>query len=359
MSVGKRFLLLAACAGVAAWALFPAEVLGEKLMARIRMLPPRPPLPLPPAEDPYSTTGVKPGDDCIFLAGGDRISGRIVAITPDGVARMTNPDFPNPLSVRLSGIRRITFARKSKLRDGPDEVVLANGNRIRGDVREITSDWVMLQSKAMGGLRVKRSAVARVDFLPPEKVVFSEDFSSGTAGPFKVRSGKWQVRGGKYHCTSGGHVSAPLAQSGPMTFEWTVSGLTSRYGCGLLIFAKDPAKSYGTDSIWIRPRSTSVLVYRVTNNRTMSIMSKSMGRTLSRATFRATYDPASGRLHVWVNGKDLGGCQVNPVIKTGKHIILYSHRPVVYESVRVTTGAAILPAPRPGQTDTCVVLANT
>ncbi|MDK1032377.1 MAG: hypothetical protein QGD94_10250, partial [Planctomycetia bacterium] len=315
-------LLLGLCA---------SEIAGETIF------PVPPPL---PAENRYSTRGVGAGDDCVFLDSGDRVSGKILEITPGGVVRMANPHFARPLKVRLSETRRIIFAAKGAVADGPDSVVFADGSRMRGDVREISAEAVMLRTRAMGALKIDRSSVARIDFRDAKKIVLESDFGNGVSDRWTVRSGTWQVRDGKFRCISGdGRVTAALKQQGPFLYEWSVDNLHNAYSGGLIIFAKDATSTFGGDAILINPRSNHVRILSVRDNAMRQIASKSFTRRLLRANFRVAYDPASGRLRLWANGADLGTYTVNPPVKSGEFVFLYSAGVSGYQKLRITAGA--------------------
>jgi len=293
------------------------------------------------ADDSYSTKGLKETNDCLFLASGDRISGQVDKITPDGMVQIANPLFRKPLRLRFEAVLRIVFSPKERVMDGRDSVILLNGGRVRGDLQEITASSVLVQTKSMGAVSIKRSIVAAVDLQADKNVVFETDFSTASAEPWDRRVGKWEVRNGKYHClTPLSFVSAEVEQEGPMTAEWTVSALGPEASSSLLFFVEDTAAGvWGQNAIYVQPLGNHVQVYQVRNGTTHPIMNKSFGRLLPRATFRAAYDPDSGRLRLWVNDMDLGQCRLSPLIKKGGFVHLYCRNPSVYESVRIVRGA--------------------
>jgi len=282
---------------------------------------------------------VKGNQDFVLLTSGDRISGTVAEIGTDGTMRIINPLFEEPLQLRVEGVKCLTLARGARILDGPDSVVLVNGNRLDGTIEEITADAVIIETKSMGTVRVKRSVVGGVEFQSARSVLLDTDFSSGEADPWQVRSGTWEVLNGKYHCrSSGGWALAPVDQQGPVTFEFVVSGQAANYYTYLTLFAKDVSNYYGGDGISIRLRTNYVYVYRVTSGGTSRVFSKDLSKPFTRAVFRASYDPESGKLHMWLNDMDLGQCPVSPAIKKGKFVHLYAQYPCAFESVRIVRG---------------------
>lgn len=304
--------------------------------------------------------GTASADDVVQLITGDRITGKLTQISADGLVRMTNQFFTKPVDIRVAGVRRIILGAGQWIADGPDSLSLTNGNRILGEIQEITPDSITVMTKSMGQVKVKRSVISRVSFKPRGNAFLASDFSSGSSAPWQLRS-SMKLEDGKLRCTSSsGWASAKVKQGGAMTFEWTVSGLTSSYAGGIVIFAKNNSNYYGGDGIYFKPRSNYLRIYRVRSNSLSSVMSKSFGQTFSTATFRASYDPESGRLRVWVNEMDLGTYTINPIIKTGEYVHLYSQSTCAYETVYATMGAMTTsPDLKPTDKAGFIVLANS
>ncbi|MDK1030724.1 MAG: formylglycine-generating enzyme family protein [Planctomycetia bacterium] len=315
-----------------------------------------------PADGIYSVRGVKETDDCLFLASGDRVSGRVSGISADGFISLVNPLFANVLKVRVGDVRRMIPARKDKVVDGPDTVILAGGKKIRGSVQSITAESLVLKTLSMGTVKVKRSVVAAVDLQADSNVVLQSKFSAGSSEPWKVGGGSWAIKDGAYRCTTPlSWASAPVEQHGPMTIEWTVAGLTPRATGGIMFFVENDKGVWGGNGIYIQPRSNRIRVYQIRNDRTPLIMRRFFGRAFTRATFRAAYDPGSGELGLWVNDMALGRCKLEPVVTKGKFVKLYSRNPYsIYEKVRVFRGAlGVSTRVKAEETEDQLILANT
>ncbi|MDK1031258.1 MAG: hypothetical protein QGD94_04565, partial [Planctomycetia bacterium] len=306
--------------------------------------------------DPVAKAGTV---DRVFLMSGDRLSGRVSGISADGILTITNRSFKEPLQIRLKGVNRLTLADKGKILDGPDSVILTNGNRLRGAVEQITLDSIAVNTKAMGMVKIRRSVVAGIEFNIAGSIALDTDFTGGTAEPWQVRSGTWQVQNNRYYCmSSGGWAFVKTKQEGPMTFEWNITGTLNGY-VTLSFFAKNAASYWGTDAVAIRLNRNYLYVYRVQNGSTRSVASKSFGVSGTSTKIRASYDPESGRLRLWVNNTDLGQYSINPPIKTGQYIHIYAQTPVAFDSIRVLRGAEGLgKSDKAHETDDQLVLAN-
>ncbi|MDP6379879.1 MAG: SUMF1/EgtB/PvdO family nonheme iron enzyme, partial [Phycisphaerae bacterium] len=294
------------------------------------------------AEEIYSTRGVKETEDCVFLSSGDRVSGRVIGIGPESILRIEGPRLLRGLRVHVDDVQCIIPARSEKIIDGPDWVTLANGDSVHGEVQEITGAVVLVKTESMGVVKIRRSAVASVNLRPPENVFFETDFSNSSAGPWRTRRGAWEVRDGKYHALRGrSWVSAEVRQEGPVTVEWTTVRLDNGYDSGGLSFfiADTTAGHWGQEGIYFRIFGSDAQVYQIRNNGPNGILFRTFRRFPTRATFRAAYDPETGRLRFWVNGIDMGVSQLKPIIKRGRYIHLYSGSPSIYESVRLIRGA--------------------
>ncbi|MDK1031350.1 MAG: formylglycine-generating enzyme family protein, partial [Planctomycetia bacterium] len=314
------------------------------------------------ADTAYSLAGVKQVDDCLFLASGDRVSGHLVGIAPNGVVRLANPLFAKPFEVRIDSVQSIVPTREGKVTDGPDWVVLTSGESIHGLLGEINATHVVMQTRSMGALRIQRSVVAIIELRAPQEVLFETDFSDGTAGPWQQRGGEWEVRDGKFHCLRRhSWVSAGVDQRGPVTVEWTaVRQNRGHDSSGLSFFVADAdAGHWGLESIYFRTFGDDIQVYEVRNNGPRPVMFKRFRRFPTRATFRAAYDPESGRLRLWVNNIDMGEYRFDPPIRQGKYIHLYSGSPCIYESVRLLRGAPGIVDPiEPARDEDRFVMAN-
>ncbi|MDP6380452.1 MAG: hypothetical protein QF662_03815, partial [Phycisphaerae bacterium] len=229
--------------------------------------------------DSLDSDPLSEAQDRVFLVSGDRVSGMVADILPEGVVRIVNPIFKEPLLVRLNGIRNIQLSGKDKVLDGPDSVALTNGNRVRGAVRQITAGAVIVLTKSMGTVSIKRTMVRSIDFHVAREVLLDTDFSSGSTGAWKHKTGSWRVQNNKYYSLSpNGWTYAEVSQRGPTTLAWTLSGQLSGY-VTFAFFANSSASYWGGSSIAIRFSRSYVHIYQVTRNSTRTIASKPLGRS--------------------------------------------------------------------------------
>ncbi|MDK1030723.1 MAG: formylglycine-generating enzyme family protein [Planctomycetia bacterium] len=286
----------------------------------------------------YSVDGTPEAEDYILLNSGDHITGHIVEITPAGTVRLENPFLAGGALVPLRNVQQIVPARKKRILDGPDSVLLTTGNRILGTIEEINPRVVVLQTRSMGRVSIKRGFVASVRFQASENVIFETDFSTGTFAPWERRAGRWEMRDGKLHClTPLSYVSAAVKHEGPVTVEWTVSKLLPHANSSMLFFVQDSrAGVWGGKAIYLQPRWDAI---RISPCVPGSIVWKKFGRIITRATFRAAYNPENGLMRIWVNDMDLGQVRLRPALKRGTAMHLYCRNPSIYESVRLLRGA--------------------
>ncbi|MDP6379877.1 MAG: hypothetical protein QF662_00915, partial [Phycisphaerae bacterium] len=320
-----------------AWGNIPPEVVARILEQRKRIVY----VSIGPIQEQVRTRdGVRDTDDCLVLNSRDRISGRLVGITPDGLVEIQNPFFVKPIKFHVRDVRRIIPARKGKILAGPDTIFLTNGLRISGTVLVVTDEAVSLETASMGRVSIKKNVIASITFRATENVVLDTNFPSGSASPWQTRAGRWVIRDGRFRClTFLSWTHAPLRQEGPMTFEWTVSELSNQPSGAVMFFVEDVAGIWSENAIYVQPTWNSIQVLRVQRSHTPIIFSKRFGRVFSRATFRAAYDPETGRLKLWVNGFALGECFIRPIVKRGRFINLYARNASVFEHVRVVRGA--------------------
>jgi hypothetical protein len=95
---------------------------------------------------------------------GDRFAGTIVSAEAGGKLRLIGPQFGAEVIVATASLDTLTF-RATGGRAGADEVALMGGDRISGTLVAITPEHVVLDTAAAGQLKITRKAVRGIKVL--------------------------------------------------------------------------------------------------------------------------------------------------------------------------------------------------
>jgi hypothetical protein len=123
--------------------------------------------------------------DTVVTLSGDRLTGHIVSIGKEGVLRLTNSYLEREAGLRLGGLRQATLTGTAKETD-PALVFLNNGDRIAGKLVAISSNEITIVSSVAGQLVIGRPFVQEIRIGPPRaEGPPRADFASGEFEPFK------------------------------------------------------------------------------------------------------------------------------------------------------------------------------
>ncbi len=301
--------------------------------------------------------------DAVLTKRADRLLGRVVGIA-DGRVRLAGPQFAGEVKVLLSDVDQVTLA-PGNVPDGRDAVALANGDVIAGEVTGITADTVMVASDAAGPLAIARAAVSAVSFGRPGGSLADCDFGRGAMGPWRIVSGKWQVQDGFLVGANGSGsqcmLGAPLDQAGPVTMEATWEPLEGLPVCLIMVmFSETTTDLLGVNSVyanvfndlanvgWCRDRGSNT----IGNDRRGPLP---RGQNVMRFSF----DPASKKARIWLNGNLAAEADVPQGPASGKQVMVGAPYGCRIKSVSVTGGAPAGPAVPPAGADADrVVFAN-
>ncbi len=284
--------------------------------------------------------------DTVTTVLGDRLSGDVVGTDAQGKLGLAAPHYQGEVRVLVSALDRLALPCEHK-ESGDDRVVLANGDRITGEVVAITPELVILEADATGPLKVSRNVVSSIAFSRARTILVDSNFARGQMEPwFPQGSSDWSVIDGALAChTSGSRcgVYVELEQKEAVTLEAKVEALDghSLY-CELVLFADNKDSSYGGNSVFARFYSDRYYVKYAREGGTSTIVNRNFGRTVRAGVLRLAYDPESGKAKVWVDSTELGEYSVPNRPAQGRYVMFCSSYSCRVSHMRVFRG--ILPA---------------
>ena len=288
---------------------------------------------------------------------GDVFFGRVIGLSKAGLLRFASPQFDGEVRVKASELVSLELSG-GRPSTAPDTVVITNGDRLAGRVTGITADSILLDSDAAARLnaptsepelRISRKVVQMIAFGQSAASLSESNFTRGIMEPWVSRRGDWKVEGGKLVCTNGRgntwtSVKAPLKQDGPVAIEITVEAANGRetsLSAGL--FVDDPTGNYiGNSSVFCRLESNQLCMGYCQGGSAENQVEQAINATPRGGSIvmRFAYDPAVGESKCWINGDQVGVCNMNGnnPPQTGKWLMVGTSRGCKIRSIRVTGG---------------------
>ena len=292
------------------------------------------------------STGPSSGDgmDIVTTRHGDRLYGRVVSIEAGGKLRLTGPQFVGEALVEVAALDNVALSCKRK-REDLDKLLITNGDRILGELVAITPDAVVVESDAMGVLKVRRKKVHRIVLSRRERTLIESNFAAGRMELWETRKGTWSIVEGGLACqtthqpvyfgrgfegpirindeegwavpqrnspraTGEDHyagIFAPLEQKGSLTIEAKVQDMGgSALSCSLVLLADAVQGGHGLNSVSVRFEGNEYSLELKRNGSTTKIGGSSLDRDMSKGVLRMTCDPAAGKVRLWVDSTELG-----------------------------------------------------
>ena len=303
------------------------------------------------------------GADVVTLTSGDKLTGKVVSIEAGKRLTLKSPNYLSPVAVRLSALSRVRMKPGLKAK-GDDVVRLTNGDRLRGKIVAITDGAVLLESNSAGAMRIARNVTESVSFSGGDGALIESAFENGQMTPWQKSRGTWIVKDGKLHSlTHGSHctVFAPLMQTGPVTMVVKFKS-TQRYNMYLdmILFASDKQNYYGRDSILVRFHSHNYYIQYCKDGGTRNVTNRNFGKRIQGGEFRLSFDPTTKKAKVWMDKTLLGEFEVTEAPDSGKYVMISSLYAGEISSARVLRGV-VPPAGAGGKSkekEHVLVLAN-
>ena len=127
----------------------------------------------------------------ISFANGDRLSGRALGVTGDGLLEWESPDLHNErLPLDMSQILDLSLSGGTSTPNEAAHVAtatLTNGDTVRGALVALDQETVILDTPGGGRLSLRRSMTSRLEIATAERVIFS--------GPIKLED--WTIADGE------------------------------------------------------------------------------------------------------------------------------------------------------------------
>jgi hypothetical protein len=317
-----------------------------------------PDLVLVPITNGRSSPATQPGTppqvpERVITKRGDAFVGRVIGLNKDGILRFASPQFDGEVRVKATELVSLDLSA-AKPSTAPDTVVITNGDRLAGRVTAITADSIALDSDAAGPVTISRKVVGMIAFGQAASSLSESNFAHGIMDPWKAVQGDWKVEGGGLVCTNArgnmNSVKAPLKQDAPVAIEITVEAANNRGGGGqgMSIFAglfvdEANGNSYGNNSVFCRLEYNELYMgYTqgggVNNQINQGINAVPRGGAM---VMRFAYTPATCKGKCWINGDSVAECDMaanGGAPKTGKWLMVGTQRGCKIKSSRVTGG---------------------
>jgi len=292
--------------------------------------------------------------DTVTTVFGDCLTGNVIGTDAEGKLWLAAPHYQGEVRVLVSALDQVALACQHQ-ESGDDQVALANGDRIAGEVLALTPELVILESGAAGPLKISRKVVSWIAFSRGRTILVDSNFERGQMEPWiPLGTSDWSVIDGALAChTSGSRcwIYAELQQKEAVTMEAKVEAVNghSLY-CELVLFADNKDSPYGGNSVFARFYSDRYYVKYARDGGTSTIVNRNFGRSVRAGVLRLAYDPESGKVRVWLDSTELGEYSVPNQPAGGRYVMFCTSYSCKISHMRVLRG--ILPDSGPeGQVD--------
>jgi hypothetical protein len=277
---------------------------------------------------------------------GDRLVGAILSMDITGGLKMAGPQFQTELSVAASAVDSLAFKATAKT-TGSDEVALTNGDRIIGTLSAITADAVIIDTEAAGQLKVSPKVVRAISLGGPENILAESNFASGKLDPWATRSSSWNIADNRLNFRSSGSNSplyVKIDQKEAVTLVAKVQSTSGSLQADLVLCADgaDDASDlnrFGRNSVFAMFRNSEVyLQYASQGGGYSMITNRSYNKSIQGGILRLSYDPETGKAHMWLDTNDLGEYAVPNKPTSGKFVMFNSYYPMAVDYVKLLRG---------------------
>jgi len=298
-------------------------------------------------DSPKAAPGAATGDTAVTVQG-DRLHGTVVAAEQDGKLRLTAPQFESEVQVLVSALDSVSLSGSDK-EPGGDEVILANGDRIAGELAAIDADAVQIETKAAGRLKISLRVVRTVAIGRGASILVESNFASGAMEPWINRGGAWSLADGVLVCrnrgsSNSGAIYVKLDQTEAVTLVAKVQATEGMpFTCYAAVFADTSEGNpnsgrFGRNSLMAMFQQSEFYLNSVQDGSSNQIANKSFGRSIQQGTIRLAYDPATAKARVWLDATELGQYDVPGKLTRGQYVIFNSQYSSKIEQLAVLRG---------------------
>jgi hypothetical protein len=275
-------------------------------------------------------SAAEPVWDVLMLRDGRTQSCRVLAVTRDGRVQFVKPRGGGRIVLPATKLRGVRIPGADVEAAATHTIMLRNGDRLACQILQLNAQGVKLRAPILGARTGERTlklrdvtAIRRI--VPQQAGVVETDFAVGDMAPWSGEPGHWMPGAGGVYAVADPKrrqnmraMIVPLKQEGGVEIELrldaadaarlmlrlTVSVQTAKAtttNSGLLALFHETGWSVsGIAYLGGRPQSLGTFA------RSAYVRGKTPPKLPRRATFRLTYDPETGAVAVWIDGKKVG-----------------------------------------------------
>jgi hypothetical protein len=285
--------------------------------------------------------------DTLHLKNGTVLPCRIGELGVDGKVRFRTPLFDGQVSALPEHVKRLNVAAAASEDASPLALLLTNGDRVAGDLVELTDDVIVVDSPTVGRAEIPRSLVRCIIATSGGVGAVWSDFISGALAPWRTKTGVAVVRGGALQSPESAKrracvVSVPLKQKGATTIQAVVrKGRASYPGVTLWLHGSGWQGSRYQNGIYANFSLGNCTLYRVLGGRSQNLgrsVRVNLDRNTPKATYTLAYDAESRAIKVWVNAQLVGTFLSDIALPAGEEVgVMVMYRTLI-RSVTVRPG---------------------
>jgi hypothetical protein len=280
--------------------------------------------------------------DVVTTSRGDHLTGTVVGIDPGGRLHMKSPEYASEVLVSGAAIESVVLRGADKDAGG-DEVVLTSGDRITGTLSTITPDGVVIDSPVAGRLKIPSKVVRSIGRSGPEDILVETAFDTGRIEPWtNLVPQAWSLADGSLQCLGSfaerQPVYAKIDLAGPVTMVAKVEvlqGASLRFDLALF---SDRLETEGRNCVTTAFMGNEIRLIEIIEGNATQFSQRNYGSAFTSGILRAAYDPAAGKVRVWMNDQDMGEYVLPVKLEKGQFVMFGSNVPLRVDYVRLMRG---------------------
>ncbi len=308
----------------------------------------RPPLREDSALPPANAEADSEALDHITLTNGNTIIGQLEKISR-GTAYIEGQFAAHTMRIPLDNIEKVRFAKPGKEPSpGSDYVLLPGGERLSGNLLEMSARTIRLETAYAGVLRLKRSMVDAIMLSNPPRVVFEDDRPG--------QSEKWGHTPGELPK----HRMAKIEQKDNMTYDLDIELSNQASQIFFTFLGERPTDYWCHSSYWILlevPRERGHIKFRRMERGTSVVESFAVfQRPKDKLKLRVAYDSVTRTIRIWASTDEPVMTLVDSFPrKWGSYVVISCRKGDRFDHMRITHQYSLYPEMRTGSEETDVV----
>jgi hypothetical protein len=293
------------------------------------------------------------GPHTVALKGGPTLRCTVLGVEPGKPLTATFSSLDGPVRVVRDRIARATLSGSVEEKPG-GYVLLADGDRLFGQVLSVTPETVRMRAPAFGDVSVPLKHVAQIVLAHDLPQISSTDFAKGDAKPWRLPAESWQMKDGVMTVEKGTAVMLDQNLEDPVSLEMTVEA-----GGKFSVFLFSDSQK-GSNALQWKINGSRAELWTVNDDAKQKKVSGRLiipgkGRFV-KGKLLFTYNPTLQQAALFAEDEFLCGGRLENAPVTGKHMVILCESALSLRGMRLLSGTRSIVKESEGEDDNHLVL---